>query len=107
MERWGSNTWLVAVLAIAVGFLVALLIFGSDDDKNTSATVSGTVSSTDTTAQPGTSTTTATPGTSTTTTSTAQQGAAPQSPQPTVTGCVDLWNSQNNRPNQTFLVNVM
>jgi hypothetical protein len=107
MERRGTNTWLVAVLAIAVGFLVALLIFGTgDDNKNTSATVSAT-NSTTTTTQAGTSTTTAAPGTSTTSTTTTAQGTAPQSPEATVGSCVDLWNSQNNRPNQTFLVNVM
>jgi hypothetical protein len=103
MERRGANTWLVAVLAIAVGFLIALLIFGGNDDNNTSATVNST-NSTTTTA--GTSSSTASPGTSSTTTTT-QPGTAPQSPQPTVGSCVNLWNQQNNRANQTFLVNVM
>jgi hypothetical protein len=106
MERRGANTWLVAVLAIAVGFLIALLIFGSGDDNETSATVTST-NGTTTTTQAGTSSSTVSPGTSTTTTSTTQQGTAPQSPQATVGGCVDLWNSQNNRSNQTFLVNIM
>ena len=105
MERRGANTWLVAVLAIAVGFLVALLIFGSGDDNNTSATV-GSTNTTTTTTQTGTSTSTSTPTTGTTTTTT-QQGTAPQTPDATLGSCVDLWNSQNNRPNQTFLVNVM
>ena len=103
MERRGSNTWLVAALAIGVGFLASLLIFGGDDE-NTSATVSSTNSTT----QAGSDTTSATaaPGTSTTSTTATQQGAAPQSPEATVPACVDLWNQQNNRGNQTFLANV-
>jgi hypothetical protein len=92
----GSNTWLVAALAIAVGFLAALLILGGDDNKDTSAAVSSTNA---TTTQAG-------PGTSTTTTTATQQGSAPQSPEATVPGCINLWNQQNNRGNQTFLVNV-
>jgi hypothetical protein len=96
MERRGSNTWLVAALAIAVGFLAALLILGGDDNKDTSAAVSSTNA---TTTQAG-------PGTSTTTTTATQQGSAPQSPEATVPGCINLWNQQNNRGNQTFLVNV-
>jgi hypothetical protein len=97
MERRDSNTWLVAALAIGVGFLAALLILGGDDDETTSATVSTTNA---TTTQAGT-------GTSTTTTTATQQGAAPQSPEASVGGCINLWNQQNNRGNQTFLVNVM
>jgi hypothetical protein len=104
MERRGSNTWLVAVLAIAVGFLAALLIFRGNDDNNTSATAGSTTSTT--TAQAGTGTTTV-PDTSTTTTSTTTQGNAPSDPQATVGSCVNLWNQQNNRGNQVFLVNVM
>jgi hypothetical protein len=106
MDGRGANTWIVAVLAIAVGFLAALLIVGKGDDKNASATVSSTNS---TTTQTGSDTTSATtgPGTSTTTTTTTQQGTAPQSPAATVESCIDLWNQQGNRPNQTFLVNVM
>jgi hypothetical protein len=96
MERRGANTWLVAVLAIAVGFLAALLIFRGDD--NTNATVSSTNS---TTTQAGTGTGT------TTTTGSSTQGTAPGSPQPTVGSCVDLWNQANNRANQTLLVNIM
>lgn len=101
MERRGANTWIIAVLAIAVGFLAALLILGRDDNKNTNATVSTTDA---TTAQTATGPGTTTSGTSTTTT---QQGTAPQSPQATEASCIDLWNQQNNRANQTFLVNIM
>jgi hypothetical protein len=101
MERRGTNTWIIAVLAIAVGFLAALLIVNSgDDNKNASATSSATTAT-----GTGTNSGTTTSGTSTTTTST--QGAAPQNPTPSVGACVDLWNSGNNRPNQTFLVNIM
>jgi hypothetical protein len=103
MERRGANTWIVAVLAIAVGFLAALLIFGGDDNSNnTGAVVSQTNT---TTTQAGTNSGTNT-GTSTTTT-TSTQGAAPQDPAPSQQSCVDLWNQVANRPNQTFLVNIM
>ena len=105
MERRGANTWLVAVLAIAVGFLAALLILGGDDSNNSSATVSQTTA---TTTQTGATDTTSTNGTSTTSTTTAtQQGTAPQAPEATTQNCINLWNQQNNRANQTFLVNVM
>jgi hypothetical protein len=106
MDRRGSNTWIIAVLAIAVGFLAALLIFGKDDNNNTSATVSSTNPTTTQAAAPATTATT-TQGAGTTTTTTTQQGAAPQSPQASVGSCVDLWNQSANRPNQTFLVNIM
>jgi hypothetical protein len=105
MERRGANTWLVAVLAIAVGFLAALLILGNDDNENSSATVSPTTA---TTTQAGATDTTSTNGTTTTSTTTAtQQGTTPQSPEATAQNCINLWNQQNNRGNQTFLVNVM
>jgi hypothetical protein len=107
MERRGANTWLVAALAIAVGFLSALLIVrGGDDNKDASATTSTTGTAT----QAGSETNSATtaPGPSTTATTTAtQQGTAPQDPTPTTDSCVNLWNEPNNRANQTFLVNVM
>jgi hypothetical protein len=107
MDRRGANTGLVAVLAVAVGFLAALLIFGGDDNNKTSATVAAT-SSTQTT-NPGTSTTTtgSPAGTSTTTATATAQGAAPQSPQASVGSCINLWNQANNRGDQTFLVNLM
>jgi cytoskeletal protein RodZ len=105
MERRGANTWLVAGLAIAVGFLAALLILGGDDNDNAGATVSATTA---TTTQAGTTDTTSTNGTSTTSTTTAtQQGTTPQTPEATEQNCINLWNQQNNRSNQTFLVNVM
>jgi hypothetical protein len=103
MDRRGANTWIVAVLALAVGFLAALVIFGTGDNK-TSATVSSTNAAT---TQTGATTGTAAPGASTTSTTATQPGAAPQSPQATVGSCVDLWNQVNNRTNQTFLVNVL
>jgi hypothetical protein len=112
MDRRGSNTWLVAVLALAVGFLVALLIFGGDNN-NSSALVDTTSATTATTTQDiGTSGTPATSGTTTgattTSTTTAQPGAgAPQQQQPTVDSCIALWNQANNRGNQTFVVNLM
>jgi hypothetical protein len=107
MERRGAPTWLVAVLALAVGFLVALLIFGGNDSNDNA---SATIATTGTTTQPATGTTTATTstgtGTTSTTTSTAQ-GTTPTSPDANVGNCVNLWNQTNNRGNQTFLVNVM
>src|SRR5215208_2483356 len=98
--RRDSNTWLVAALAIGVGFLAALLILGGDDNDKTSATVSTTNATNATTTQAGS-------GTTTTTTTATTQGATPQSPEASVGGCINLWNQQNNRGNQTFLVNVM
>jgi hypothetical protein len=104
MERTSTSTWLIAALALAVGFLAALLILGGNDDKNASATVSQTSSAT---TQAGVSPGT-TPATSTTSTTTASTpGAAPQAPAASIQACVDLWNQAANRPNQTFLVNVM
>jgi hypothetical protein len=89
------------VHALAVGFLVALLIFG-DDDNNTASTTAAQPTTTDSTTQTGT------PGTTTTSsTTTAQQGTTPGNPPATVDGCIALWNQQNNRGNQTFLVNLM
>jgi hypothetical protein len=103
MERRGTNTWLVAALAVAVGFLAALLIFGRDDGTNAGATVSnGTTAATT-----GTETTApgAAPGT-TSTTSTSQATATPQSPEATTASCIELWNQPANRGAQTFLVNI-
>src|SRR3954451_16028037 len=100
MERRSAPTWLVAVLAVAVGFLAALLIFGGNDSNdNASATIATTGAAT----QPaGTATTTTGSGTSTTTTTTpTAQGTAPASTDATVGNCVNLWNQTNNRGNQT------
>jgi hypothetical protein len=105
MEPRGANTWLVAALAIAVGFLAALLILRGDDNDNTSATVNTTNA---TTTQTGATTTGDTqPGTSTTTTTSTEQGTAPRAAEATEENCINLWNQANNRGNQTFLVNVM
>src|SRR5215208_5821715 len=106
MERRGANTWLVAALAIAVGFLAALLILRGDDNDNTSATVNTTNA---TTTQTGATTTGDTqPGTtSTTTTTSTEQGTAPRAAEATEENCINLWNQANNRGNQTFLANVM
>jgi hypothetical protein len=105
MDQRGAPTWLVAVLALAVGFLGALLILRDNDSgDNASATV-GTTSAT--TQAGGTQTTNAGTSTTTTSTTTTGQGTTPQSPAATVGGCLDLWNQANNRGNQTFLVNVM
>jgi hypothetical protein len=106
MERRGSNNWLVPVLAIAVGFLAALLIFGGDDGNNTSATVSNatTAETTASAAAPQTTTTTTTDGTSATTTT--QTGTTPSSPEATTANCINLWNQTTNRGAQTFLVNI-
>jgi hypothetical protein len=104
MERRGANNWLVAALALAVGFLAALLILrGNGSGDNASVT-----STTSTTTQTG-GTTTAAVGTSTTTTTATStaQGTAPASPEATLGNCIELWNRANNRGNQTFLVNVM
>src|SRR4051812_42451543 len=105
MERRGANTWLIAALAIAVGFLAALLLLrGNDSGDNANAIVSSTSSTTAQTS--GTATTSTGAGTTATRTSTAQ-GTAPQNAEATLGNCVNLWNQGNNRGNQTFLVNVM
>jgi len=108
MDRRGSNTWLVAALALAVGFLAALLIFGGNDNNDSSATVSQTTAAA---AGTGTGTettqTATTPGTTTTSTTTTATGTTPASPQATEASCLDLWNQSTNRTNQVFLVNVM
>jgi hypothetical protein len=107
MERRGPNTWIVAVLAIVVGFLAALLILGRDDSSNTSATVTNnTVATTTTETATGTTTTGTTADGTTTSTTTAEATPAPQSPVATVPGCIALWNQPNNRGQQTFLVNL-
>jgi hypothetical protein len=105
MERRGPNTWIVAVLAIAVGFLAALLIVRGTNNDN--STVSATTAATATTTS---GTTTAAAGTGTTTTSTTTTGGqsgAPADPQPSTGSCVNLWNQPTNRGDQVFLVNVM
>ena len=96
MERRGSNTWLVAGLAIAVGFLAALLIFGGDDDADTTNATVGATVTTETTTTTGTTTTDDDP----------DPQATPASPEATVANCIALWNQQNNRGAQTFLVNI-
>ena len=98
MERRGSNTWLVAALAIAVGFLAALLILGSDGSTNSGATVSNGTTVTTTTSG-------ATPGTTAETTTTSTT-ATPQSPAASVPACISLWNQPNNRGPQVFLVDI-
>jgi hypothetical protein len=110
MDRRGSsNTWIIAVLAIAVGFLAALLIFGGNDSDNTSATVAATSSTTTGATTAGTDTAqTQTTGSGTTaTTVTTQANATPGSPPRSEGACLDLWNQANNRGDQTFLVSIM
>jgi hypothetical protein len=100
MERKGSNTWLVAIVASAVGFLAAFLLFRDTGDTN------ATVGTTNSSATEAGASTTATNG-QTTTTTTSSPAATPGSPQATVGSCVGLWNQSKNRGNQTFLVNLM
>ena len=99
MESRGAPTWLVAVLAVAVGFLAALLIFGGGD--NNAATVGSDI--TTSSEIPGA---TVAPATTTTTTVTTGQQATPATPERSVGTCINLWDQPNNRGNQTFLVNV-
>ena len=105
-RRAGANTWLIAALALVIGFVAALLIFrGSGDNASSTVAAPVTVTATATTTAP-TSTTTS-PGATTTTTTTTTGGSAPQQSRPTVGSCVALWNQPTNRGDQTFLVNVM
>jgi hypothetical protein len=106
MDRRSNNTWIVAALAIAVGFLAALLILGGDDSNNTSATVA-TTGTNATTVTTGTATTgAATTGTSSTSATVTTPSATPATPPASVGSCVNLWNQPNNRGNQTFLLNI-
>ena len=110
MESRGATSWVVGVIALAIGFLIAWLIFGTgSDNKNTSASVAVTTASNTTTVPtPGTTTTaTTTPsGTTVSSSTTTTPGAAPQNPLPTTTSCIGLWNQANNRGDQVFLVNI-
>src|SRR3954452_16620583 len=109
MERRGSNTWLIAVPANAVGFLAALLLFGGDDNSsNTSATVTNgtTVAGSGATGTTGNTTTTGADGTTTSTTTTQPGTTTPTSPAATTDSCMSLWNQPANRGAQTFLVNI-
>src|SRR5436190_19184846 len=98
MERRGPNTWIVAVLAIAVGFLAALLIVrGTNNDNSTVSATTAATATTTTTAAAGTGTAT------TSTTTTSGQSGTPTDPQPSIGSCVNLWNQSNNRGDQVFL----
>lgn len=104
-RRAGANTWLIAALALVIGFVAALLIFrGSGDNASSTLATPVTVTTTATTTAP---TTTTTSAGATTTTTTTTGGSAPQQSRPTVGSCVTLWNQPSNRGDQTFLVNVM
>ena len=108
MDRRGSNTWLVAALALAVGFLAALLIFGGNNNDKSNAIVDAVTTTTTTGSQTtATAAQPASPGTTTTTTTTATPTSAPGSPQASEGSCLDLWNQSTNRTNQVFLVNLM
>jgi hypothetical protein len=107
MDRRGTNTWLVAALALAVGFLAALLIFGGNDNNNSSATVSQTTAAAGTGTGAGTTQAATTPATTTTSTTATATATTPTSPQATEASCLDLWNQSTNRTNQVFLLNVM
>jgi hypothetical protein len=106
MDRRGSNTWLVAALAVVVGFLAALLIVGTGDSNNSSATVSSTTATGTATAATTSGTQTATP-TGTTTTSATTTATTPATTEASFDSCINLWNQTNNRTNQVFLVNLM
>jgi hypothetical protein len=93
---------LVAVLAIAVGFLAALLIFGGDDNSGSNSAATTTTAA----AANGTTTTTATTSTAPATGQPPATNTTPTSPKATTASCIDLWNQPTNRGPQVFLVNV-
>jgi hypothetical protein len=87
----GLQAALAIIAAAAIGFLIALIAFGSDDNgSNVNATVSQT-------------TTTGTDANGATTTVTV---TTPTDPVPTVASCIDLWNQPTNNAARTFLANL-
>jgi hypothetical protein len=107
MARTNTQVAIAVLLAAVAGFVIALVAFGDDNSKNAAVV---TTNGTTTTA---TSTTTAAPtagtvpATQTTTTATTTTGAAPTpAGPPDVGSCISLWNQQNNRGAQTYLVNL-
>jgi hypothetical protein len=95
-DNRGFQVALAVIAAAAIGFLIALIAFGNDDNgSNVNATVSQT-----TTSGPTAGTTTQN-GTTTTVTVT-----TPTDPLPTVAGCIDLWNEPGNNAARTFMANL-
>jgi hypothetical protein len=103
MQRSNFQVALWVLAAAAVGFVIALLIVGGNDNSGdqTNAGATNTTATTTTTGTTGTAT-----GTTTTTSATTATGATPTTPAATTTSCIGLWNGQGNRPAQTFLVNI-
>jgi hypothetical protein len=96
MARSDVNTALLVIAALIIGFLLALLIFGGDDET------AGTTATTGTTAIGATGSA----GATTSTTTTSAPGTAPQSPSASINDCIALWNGQGNRAAQTYLINL-
>jgi hypothetical protein len=82
-----------ALLALGLGVLIGYVIWGGSDTET--VTVTSTAATTAATTLPTTGTTTTTTGTTT--------DRVPVSPQPTITGCISLWNRANNTAAQNFL----
>ena len=105
MQRREFQIGLALVVAIAVGFLIALVAFGGDNSNNANVvTTNGTATTGATTAA--TTATGTTPAQTTTTTTTTGATATPTTATPTVAGCIQLWNQPANRGAQTYLVNI-
>jgi hypothetical protein len=103
----GGNFWVIGVLTItAVVLGVALLFNQSGGDNTKTVTVAADTTATGITTATGTAPTPTGTTTSSTTTTTTTPGQTPGSPQASIGSCVVLWNQQNNRGNQTFLVNL-
>lgn len=100
-RRGGAQVGVAIVVAAAIGFLIALLVFGNDDEgTNVSATVE-TTATTGTTGATGPATTTQNGTTTTVTVTTPTQGA------PSVGDCINLWNRETNKSAQTFLADIV
>lgn len=97
-RRDGIQVGLAIVAAAVIGFVVALLAFGKDDNSKNAAATSST-SATATTA------TTDTNGQTTSSTTTAP-ATTPETQPVDTASCINLWDQPNNRGAQTFLINV-
>ena len=100
-RRDGIQVGLAIVAAAAIGFVIALVAFGNNDNsKNSAATTAATATSTTATTDTNGQTTSATTATTT------APSTAPETQQVDTGSCIQLWNQDNNRGAQTFLINI-
>ena len=109
MERRDVQVAIAVILAGIVGFALATLVMGSEDDEEPLAeTAATTVQETVPTATVPTSPSTQTTPTTTTPTTPTTTTDAPPGPTdaPTVASCVRIWNQPNNPAPQGFLADL-